>query len=139
MALPIIAGIAVIVICIVYLKTTESKSKVRINPQEELQNLRREYGIAQGLFCPQKDTEKYAQMVKGGIPLPDGIYEYKGGTTEKRFYTVCAPEISADEIAELLAYKRLGYLRTIKNCAVYFVTLSVIGICAYLIILSQSI
>ena len=139
MTTPIIVGIAVIVVCIAYLTISYRKSKERINPQKELQNFRQEYGVAQGLFCPQKDNEKYAQMVKDGIPLPEGIYEYKDGTAEKRYYTVCAPEISADEIAELLAYKKLGYLRTIKNCAVYFVALSVIGICAYLIILSQSI
>ena len=47
-------------------------------------------------------------------------------------------ELSADEITELLTYKKLGYLRTIKNCLVYFVTLTIIGFCAYLIILSQS-
>ncbi len=138
MAVPIILGIAVILFCIIFLKSTDKKSKERVNTQEELQNFRREYGVAQGLFCPEKDNAKYAQMVIDGIPLPDGIYEYKDGSLEKKFYTVCAPDLSADEIAELLTYKKLGYLRTIKNCLVYFVTLTIIGFCAYLIILSQS-
>ena len=138
MAIPIIVVLAVVLFCIVYLKATDKKSKEKINPQEELQNFRREYGVAQGLFCPQKDNEKYAQMVQDGIPLPSGIYEYKDGSAEKSFYTVCAPELSNDEIVELLTYKKLGYLRTIKNCLVYFVTLTIIGFCAYLIIISQS-
>ena len=138
MTIPIIAGLAVILFCIIYLKVTDKKSKEKIKPQEELQNFRREYGVAQGLFCPQKDNEKYAQMVQDGIPLPDGIYEYKDGSITKKFYTVCAPELSPEEISELLTYKKLGYLHTIKNCAVYFVTLSIIGFCAYLVIIFQA-
>ena len=140
MTMPFLAGIAVavIVIYIVLSKISYAKSQKRINLQKELQDLRREYGIAQGLFCPQKDNEKYAQMVKDGNPLPDGIYEYKDSSLAKKFYTVCAPDISADEIAELLTYKKLGYLRTIKNCLVYFVALTIIGFCTYLIIINQS-
>ena len=138
MTIPIIAGLAVVLFCIIYLKVTDSKSKRRINALKELQSFRQEYGVAQGLFCPQKDNEKYAQMVQDGIPLPEGIYEYKDGSITKKFYTVCAPELSPEEISELLTYKKLGYLRTIKNCVVYFVTLSIIGFFAYLFIISQT-
>lgn len=130
--------ITVMVICFIYLKSSNRKSGNKINPEKELQDFRQEYQVAQGLFCSEKDNEKFAQMVQDGIPLPNGIYEYKDGSAEKIFYKVCAPDLSADEITELLTYKKLGYLRTIKNCLVYFVTLTIIGFCAYLIILSQS-
>ena len=134
----LLALIAVMIVCFIYLKSSKKKSGEKIDPWKELRDYRREYQVAQGLFCSEKDNEKFAQMVQDGIPLPDGIYEYKGGSAEKRFYTVCAPDLSADEIAELLTYKKLSYLRTIKNCLVYFVTLTIIGFCAYLVIVSQS-
>lgn len=134
----LIALIAIVVVCLIYLKSSGKKSGEKIDPKKELQDLRREYQVAQGLFCSEKDNEKFAQMVKDGQPLPDGIYEYKDGNAEKRFYTVAQPDISADEIAELLTYKKLGYLRTIKNCLVFFVVLTVIGFCAYLVIFSLS-
>lgn len=106
--------ITVIVICFIYLKSSNRKRGDKINPKKELQDFRQEYQIAQGLFCSEKDNGKFAQMVQDGIPLPDGIYEYKDGSAEKSFYTVCAPDLSADEIAELLTYKELGYLRPSK-------------------------
>ena len=133
----ILGSIAVIVICVVFLKTSDSKSKEKINPKAELQNLRQEYRLSQRVPCSKEDNKKYAQMVKDGQPLPSGVYDYKYENTESEYYTIYTPDISADELAELLAYKKLGYLRTIKNCAVYFVVLSVIALCAYLIILVQ--
>ena len=134
----ILGSIAVIVICVVFLKTSDSKSKEKINPKAELQNLRQEYRLSQRVPCSKEDNKKYAQMVKDGQPLPSGVYDYKYENTESEYYTIYTPDISADELAELLAYKKLGYLRTIKNCAVYFVVLSVIALCAYLVILSQT-
>ena len=77
------------------------------------------------------------EMVRDGQPLPAGVYDYKYENAESEYYTIYTPDISTDELLEMLTYKKLGYLRTIKNCAVYFVVLSVIAICAYLIILVQ--
>lgn len=134
----ILGSIAVIVICVVFLKTSDSKSKEKINPKAELQSLRQEYRIAQRVPCSKEDNKKYAQMVKDGQPLPAGVYDYNYENTESEYYTIYTPDISNDELLEMLTYKKLGYLRTIKNCAVYFVVLSVIALCAYLVILSQT-
>ena len=138
MPLILFALIAVIIVCFLYLIFSNKKNAAKIDSWKELQDFRQEYQVAQGLFCSETDNEEFMQMVQDGIPLPDGIYEYKGGSAGKRFYTICAPDLSADEIAELLTYKKLGYLRTIKNCLVYFVALTIIGFGAYLIIISQS-
>lgn len=134
----ILGSIAVIVICVVFLKTSDSKSKEKINPKAELQSLRQEYRITQRVPCSKEDNKKYAQMVKDGQPLPAGVYDYNYENTESEYYTIYTPDISNDELLEMLTYKKLGYLRTIKNCAVYFVVLSVIALCAYLVILSQT-
>ena len=110
----------------------------KINPLKELQTLRQEFGLEQKVPCSKEENKRYSQMVKGGAPLPDGVYEYQYENTTGEYYTIYTPEISADELSELLTYKKLSYLRTIKNCAIYFVTLSIIGLCAYLFILSQT-
>ena len=112
--------------------------KEKINPNEELQAFRREFGITQRVPCSKEDNKKYAQMVKDGTSLPADVYKYTYDNEESEYYTIYTPKISADELSELLTYKKLGYLHTIKNCAVYFVVLSVITLCAYLIILSQT-
>ena len=136
-AIIILGAIIVFVVCVAFLRTSEAKDKEKVNPKAELQSLRQEYRLSQRVPCSKEDNKKYAQMVKDGQPLPCGVYDYKYENTESEYYTIYTPDISADELAELLAYKKLGYLRTIKNCAVYFVVLSVIAICAYLIILVQ--
>ena len=133
----IVLAIFVFVVCVIFLKTSEDKSKEKINPKAELQSLRQEYRITQRVPCSKEDNKKYAQMVKDGIPLPAGVYEHQYENAESEYYTIYEPDISADELLEMLTYKKLGYLRTIKNCAVYFVVLSVIALCAYLIILVQ--
>ena len=134
----ILGAIVVTIVCVAFLRTSEAKDKEKVNPKAELQNLRQEYRLSQRVPCSKEDNKKYAQMVKDGQPLPAGVYDYKYENTESEYYTIYTPDISADELAELLTYKKLGYLRTIKNCAVYFVVLSVIALCAYLIILSQT-
>lgn len=137
-AIIILGAIVVFVVCVAFLKTSEAKDKEKVNPQAELQSLRQEYRITQRVPCSKEDNKKYAQMVKDGHPLPTGVYDYKYENAESEYYTIYTPDISTDELLEMLTYKKLGYLRTIKNCAIYFVVLSVIGLCAYLIILSQS-
>lgn len=132
-----VLAIVVFVVCVLFLKTSDSKSKEKINPKAELQSLRQEYRITQRVPCSKEDNKKYAQMVRDGQPLPAGVYDYKYENAESEYYTIYTPDISTDELLEMLTYKKLGYLRTIKNCAVYFVVLSVIAICAYLIILVQ--
>lgn len=136
-AIIILGAIVVFVVCVAFLKTSEAKDKEKVNPKAELQSLRQEYRLSQRVPCSKEDNKKYAQMVKDGQPLPSGVYDYKYENTESEYYTIYTPDISADELAELLTYKKLGYLRTIKNCVVYFVVLSVIALCAYLIILVQ--
>lgn len=134
----ILGAIVVFIVCVAFLKTSEAKGKEKVNPQAELQSLRQEYRLSQRVPCSKEDNKKYAQMVKDGQPLPAGVYDYKYENTESEYYTIYTPDISADELSELLTYKKLGYLRTIKNCAVYFVVLSVIALCVYLIILIQA-
>lgn len=133
----ILGALVVFIICVAFLKTSEAKDKEKVNPKAELQSLRQEYSISQRVPCSKEDNKKYAQMVKDGQPLPAGVYDYQYENTESEYYTIYTPDISTDELSELLTYKKLGYLRTIKNCAIYFVVLSVIALCAYLIVLVQ--
>lgn len=133
----ILGALVVFIVCVAFLKTSEAKDKEKVNPKAELQSLRQEYRISQRVPCSKEDNKKYAQMVKDGQPLPAGVYDYQYENTESEYYTIYTPDISTDELSELLTYKKLGYLRTIKNCAIYFVVLSVIALCAYLIVLVQ--
>lgn len=72
--------------------------------------------------------------MKEGKTLPKDVFSYTyqtGETSTTDFYTVYEADLSEAEIAEYLTYKKLSLLITIKNCAVFFTILAVIGIAAY--------
>lgn len=128
-------------ICVWFLEKSYKKNEEngKNNPMTELQNYREKYGLSEKIPCSKEDNEKYAQMVKDGTPLPTGVYAYNYENLEDVYYTIQTSSLATDELFEMLTYKILGYLRTIKNCAVYFVVLSVISLCVYLIFLLQTV
>lgn len=110
------------------------KKPEKIAPKQELSTLRQKFGIRQSVLCSQEENEKYAALLKEKKPLPSGVRKYQSDDSdEAEFYTVYAPELSKDELEELLTYKKLNYLRTIKNCIVFFTVLTVISIIILLV------
>ena len=103
-------------------------AKQKIDIKQKLRSYKFEFDLLQKLPCSQEENKAYLDLLKAGQPLPEGVfrYEYQSGIESDEFYTVYAPELTADEIAEYLTYKKLHMLRTIKNCVVFFVVLTVI-------------
>lgn len=56
--------------------------------------------------------------------MPYGVYagEYVN------YYRFEKVDLSEDEIRELLLYRQVSYIKTIKNCVLFFVVLTVISI-----------
>jgi hypothetical protein len=89
------------------------------------------FGLLEKLPCTPKENEEYKRLLEIGAELPEGVYPVVDGWGEassSEFYTICKPDLSESEIAEFLTYKKLSLIRTIKNCLVFFTTLTVISL-----------
>ena len=116
-------------------------AKEKIDLRKEIESYRYEVGLIQKISCSKEDNKKYRQMLKNGEKLPAGIHRYVdvNGTETNDFYTIYKPDLSKEEINEYLMYKKLSMISTIKNCAVFFVALTVISIIiSVIVLLSQT-
>ena len=105
-------------------------AKKKIDIRQELRSYKYEFDLLQKIPCAPVENKAYLKLLKAGQPLPDGVfrYEYQSGIESDEFYTVYEPELTADEIAEYLTYKKLHMLRTIKNCVVFFTVLTILSL-----------
>ena len=107
----------------------------KINLRDELRAHKFEFGVLKRVPCTKQENKEYAKLLKDGETLPEGVYAYDYDLSA--FYTVCGTDLTENEIREYLTYKQLGFIRTIKNCVVFFTTLSIIGlVISFLSILS---
>lgn len=79
--------------------------------------------------CTLEENKKYAEMQENNIPLPENVAKYDTVySTDDAYCVISEAELTPEEKAEYVEIKRLRYLKTIKNCLVYFTTLSVISL-----------
>lgn len=105
--------------------------KQPINLKDRLNSYKYEFDLLQKVECSKEECAKYKEMVENNQPLPEGVHRYtyeNGEVSHELFYTVYKPDLSDAEINEYLTYKQLGYIKTIKNCVVFFTVLTVISL-----------
>ncbi|MBQ3284119.1 MAG: hypothetical protein IJH40_00625 [Ruminococcus sp.] len=112
-------------------------AKERLDIKKEIESYRYDVGLLQKISCTKEENKKYLQMIKNGENLPDGIHRYTdaGGNEMNDFYTIYKPDLSEKEINEYLTFKKLSMINTIKNCACFFVALTVISIVITIIVM----
>ena len=106
-------------------------SKEIINLRDELRSHKLEFDLLQKVPCDKRENKEYKKILKELGKLPEGVYAYidsSGETSTTEFYTIYETDLTDAEIREYLTYKQLSLIRTIKNCAVFFTALTVIGI-----------
>ncbi|MBO5023683.1 MAG: hypothetical protein J6D11_05185 [Clostridia bacterium] len=106
--------------------------------KEELRSYKFEFDVLQKIPCSVKENKEYRKILKDGGQLPEGVYPYIGadGTDTSDFYTICESNLSKDEMDEYLTYRKLKFLKTIKNCVVFFMVLQIITIIGAILISS---
>lgn len=112
-------------------------AKGKINLKEQLMYDRFEFNLLQKIPCSKEENKKYAQILKDGEALPKGVFEYSygdGTTSTTEFYTIYKTDLNQEEIDEYLKFKQLKFIKTIKNCVVFFTVLTVLSIIAGFII-----
>ncbi len=111
-----------------------------IDLRKELIRHRYQINLLQRISCAKIENKKYKALLKKGEKLPDGVYQYfdsETGEPTNSFYTIydAGSELSEDEKHEYIQYKMMEYIRTIKNCVVFFTVLTVVSLILTLILL----
>ena len=102
----------------------------------ELMQLRREFGALQTANCSAEENEAYRKLLRQKKSLPNGVYQRseKLNINDAELYAnvtfvkLCKSDITDEELQEYFTYKKLAYLKTIKQCVVFFTALTVISL-----------
>ena len=99
---------------------------------DELITAEKELGVLHEASCTAAENRTYSERVEDGEALPEGVfYDTEAWPEERRFFTLARDADMTDKnLKNLLRYRQLSYLKTIKNCAVFFTVLTAIAIAA---------
>lgn len=110
--------------------------KQKINLRNELLSHKYEFNLLQKIPCSKQENQEYQRLLKENQALPEGVLAYvydTGEVSTTEFYTIYKPDLTESEIREYLTYKQLSFIKTIKNCVLFFTVSAIIGIVAYLL------
>lgn len=116
-------------------------AKKKIDLRSELRSYKFEFDLFQKNPCSKEENKKYKSLLKEGDSLPEGVYAYEyenGEKSDSEFYTIYEPDLTESEIAEYLKYQQLSFIRTIKNCVLFFTILNIIGMVLWFFILMMN-
>ena len=105
--------------------------KQQVDLKEAIRSYQYEFNLLQDVACTKKENAEYAELVKAGEELPEGVHAYvdpDGEVSDKVFYRVCAADLTEGERNEYFALTRLSLLKTIKKCVMFFTILAIIGL-----------
>jgi len=91
--------------------------------REELIQAQVTLGLSQMLPCNAEENRQFDKMRKEKLPLPTDVLQSSDG-----YYRLKDTDLSEQEVNQLLQCRQVIFLKTIKNCAVFFVVLTVIGL-----------
>lgn len=89
--------------------------------KSELKKQQIKLGLIPKIYCDGDETVTFNNLLAKRQPLPKGVWRDDTG-----YYRCGEPDFSENEIRQLLLFRQIQYLRTIKNCAVYFVVLLIV-------------
>ena len=102
--------------------------------KEVLDEYRLRYELYDHIECTKEENKEYENLSEQGKSLPEDIYPIdsywsilKNGANSK-FLKLVRTDLTEAEIMELLMYKKLDALITIRNCVVFFTALTVISL-----------
>jgi len=101
--------------------------------KQELQENMLELDIVQKQPCLEEEIKNIEEMKKNNTKLPEGIIEEKGmdGTF---YYRLVKTDLTDEELKNLIAFRQLSYLKSIRNSLCFSVIVTIIG---FLIVISN--
>jgi len=92
---------------------------------KELEKLKFDLGIIQKVYCGKVEEEEFKRLKKLNQPIPEDIEIDIVNDSHFRYAEI---DMTKEEIKELLLYRQVKYLETIKNSIKFFVVLTVMSI-----------
>jgi hypothetical protein len=90
----------------------------------ELFRLRVEFDLIQQVYCSKDEEKHIKQLINNNQTLPDDIHTESNGT----HFKYVKADISKEDMDELLLYRQIKSLISIKNSLTFFVVLILISI-----------
>ncbi|MBR4635587.1 MAG: hypothetical protein IKO51_04410 [Clostridia bacterium] len=97
-----------------------------------------EFGFGKVSPCSSSEDTQYQALSSKGEALPSNVYfgtytDPKTGNQVQGFYKYIAPNMTQEEINQLVNLEKLETLRTIKNWVMFFGIVTIIGLVGGLI------
>ena len=87
----------------------------------EIEKLKYELGLKNFKKCASEASNQYYAMKQAGERLPDNIVE--DSEFPYKFYEVGSHQPTESDLDLLIKLRQLSYIKTIKNCLIFIVTI----------------
>lgn len=104
------------------------------NLRQELNNIMFELDIFQKLPCSKEENKIFNNLKKNNEKLPDGVYEYSNFYNNE-YYRIEKTDLTDEEIEDLMKYRQIFYLKSIKDSMIFFQIFAIISILILFVLL----
>ena len=89
-----------------------------------------EYGFRQKQDCIEEENARYLEMIKNGETVPDNVGRYLDENEQPtdNFYIIENDDMTHEQRMEYLAMKQHEELVSIRECAVFFTVITILGL-----------
>ena len=111
---------------------------------QDFANYKLSIGLTKKVYCSNKESVEFAELLESGEPLPEGIhYEQREDVSSEYydFYRLSCSDLSEGEAAQYLlckqislATEQLSMLKTIRGCVVFMTVVAALGVLAGIIL-----
>jgi hypothetical protein len=91
------------------------------NLNEEIKKMKYDFDLIQKAYCTKEEEDLLRKMEKEDKKLPENVEKDDFGYF--RYVDIDLPE---EKLSQLLLYRQLSYLRSIKNSMTFFVVLTIL-------------
>ncbi len=105
--------------------------------RKQLREYQFDFDLLQRIDCSYQENKEFQKILDDGGTLPEGVFSYKDDENTDApfgFYRIYQTDLTEEEMQQYLTYKKLSLLRTIKNCALFFTILTILGMAITLFI-----
>lgn len=88
---------------------------------EEIKSMKIDFDLTQKVYCNKEEEKLFRNMEKEKKTLPEGVENDEFG-----HFRYVETDLSEEKLNQLLLYRQLSYLRSIKNSLIFFVFLTIL-------------
>ncbi|NOR44790.1 MAG: hypothetical protein GQ534_04320 [Candidatus Delongbacteria bacterium] len=94
--------------------------------KQEMNEMMVELGIAKREYCTPEEFELFQEIESKDEELPAGVYPFRKELERLTYYRMIS-DLNSEEQNNLLQFRQILYLKSLKNMMVFFVVITVIS------------